>query len=65
VQPASHFASAHDPFTGLLRDLEPDPEALWREAEPLVDKTRGFLILDDSTLDKPHRSRPRGVSERS
>jgi hypothetical protein len=54
VQPGSPFAPAHDSFTRLLRDLEPDPEALWIEAEPLVDKGRGVLILDDSTLDKPY-----------
>lgn len=54
VQPHSPFAPAHDSFTRLLRDLEPDPEALWREAEPLVEKARGCLILDDTTLDKPH-----------
>jgi hypothetical protein len=54
VQPESPFAPAHDSFTRLLRDLEPDPEALWREAEPLVEKARGFLVIDDTTLDKPH-----------
>ena len=54
VQPHSHFAPAHDAFTRLLNRLEPDPEALWAEAEPLVKKARGALIVDDSTLDKPH-----------
>src|SRR3954447_21728548 len=54
VQPRSPFAPAHDAFTRLLTRLEPDPAALWQEAEPLVDTARGVLVLDDSTLDKPH-----------
>src|SRR5262249_2720665 len=53
VQPRSHFAPAHDSFNRLLNDLEPDPEQLWIEAEPLVLKAQGALILDDSTLTKP------------
>src|SRR5947209_6716492 len=54
VQPKSPFAPAHDSFTRLLRDQEPDPEDLWREAEPLVRGRRGRLVIDDSTLDKPY-----------
>jgi hypothetical protein len=54
VQPESAFAPAHDSFTRLLHRLEPDPETLWSEAEPLVEKARGVLVIDDSTLDKPH-----------
>jgi putative transposase len=52
VQPHSPFAPAHDAFTRLLHRLEPEPEALWQEAEPLVEKAQGFLVIDDSTLDK-------------
>ena len=52
VQPHSPFAPAHDSYNRLLNRLEPDPEALWAEAEPLVAKARGALIIDDSTLDK-------------
>jgi putative transposase len=37
-----------------LHRLPPDPAALWREVAPLVDRTRGVLIGDDSTLDKPY-----------
>jgi len=29
-------------------------EALWQEAEPVVEKGEGLLILDDTTLDKPY-----------
>src|SRR3954453_8956861 len=54
VQPHSPFAPAHDSFTRLLRRQEPDPGTLWDEAEPLVQKNRGVLVLDDSTNDKPY-----------
>ena len=54
VQPDSPLAPAHDSFTRLLHRLEPDPEALWDEAEPLVEKAKGVLVIDDSTLDKPY-----------
>jgi putative transposase len=63
VQPHGHFAPAHDSFNRLLNRLEPDPEELWREAEPLVDKARGALIVDDSTLDK-RRSKHIGLVTR-
>jgi putative transposase len=53
VQPQDPFAPAHDSFNRLLNRLEPDPEELWAEAEPLVEKARGALVIDDSTLDKP------------
>jgi hypothetical protein len=45
---------AHDAFTRLLHRLEPDPALLWLEAAPLVDRRKGILIVDDSTLDKPY-----------
>lgn len=51
-QPAASDPAAHDAYTRLLHRLEPDPEILYREAEPLVDKADGVLVLDDSTLDK-------------
>jgi putative transposase len=54
VQTDSPFAPSHDSFTRLLHRLEPDPEALWNEAEPLIEKSKGVLVIDDSTLDKPH-----------
>src|SRR5437588_4741515 len=54
VQPPGPAAPAHDAFTRLLHRLEPDPAALWHEVAPLVDRTRGVLIGDDSTLDKPY-----------
>ena len=27
---------------------------MWQEVEPLVDKSRGCLVIDDSALDKPY-----------
>ena len=45
---------AHDAFTRLLQRRPPDTEALWQEAESFVDRSDGLLILDDTTLDKPH-----------
>lgn len=52
VQPAVPNAPAHDAFTRLLHRLEPDPQTLWLEVAPLVERRRGVLVLDDSTLDK-------------
>ena len=45
---------SHDSFTRLLTRVEPDPEALWLEASPLVVLNAGALVIDDSTLDKPY-----------
>ncbi|MGH7962069.1 MAG: IS701 family transposase [Candidatus Binatia bacterium] len=54
VHPAREQAPAHDAFTRLLQRLEPEPETLWQEAQTQVDRVRGLLVLDDSTLDKPY-----------
>jgi putative transposase len=54
VQPPRPNAPAHDSFTRLLQRLEPEPEALWQEVQPLVRPDTGVLILDDSVLDKPY-----------
>ena len=54
VQPDEPRRAAHDALTRLLHRLEPDTTPLWREAEPLVDRHQGLLILDDTTLDKPY-----------
>lgn len=45
---------AHDAFTRLLTRQPPDTETLWQEVEPFVNKASGLLIVDDTTLDKPH-----------
>jgi hypothetical protein len=54
VQPRRPDAPAHDAFTRLLHRLEPDPATLWQEVTPLVERQRGVLIVDDTTLDKPY-----------
>jgi len=57
--PEEEDAPAHDAFTRLLQRRPPAQEflraeALWQEAEPVVDPDEGLLILDDTTLDKPY-----------
>jgi putative transposase len=63
VQPESPFAPAHDSYNRLLSRPEPEPEALWTEAEPLVEKAKGALVIDDSTRDK-RRARHIGLVTR-
>ena len=53
-QPGGASAPAHDAFTRLLTRRPPDTGALWRETHGLVNLSGGILVLDDSTLDKPH-----------
>jgi putative transposase len=50
--PPTHDPPAHDAYSLLLLRLEPEPETLYSEAEPLVQNHDGDLVLDDSTLDK-------------
>jgi putative transposase len=52
--PEGAHPPAHDAFTRLLQRQPPDTEALWREAQAFVDRQRGLLVLDDTTLDKPY-----------
>lgn len=54
VQPDRPNAPAHDAFTRLLARLEPEPEVLWDEVRPLVRRTGGVLVFDDTVLDKPY-----------
>lgn len=54
VQPGGPNGPAHDAFTRLLHRLEPEPAELWAEVAPLVDRTAGVLVVDDTTLDKPY-----------
>lgn len=53
-QPEQADPPAHDAFTRLLARQPPDTAALWQEVKPLVQRTEGALLLDDSTLDKPY-----------
>lgn len=45
---------AHDAYTRLLERLQPTAEMLWLEVQGLVKKGEGWLVFDDSTLDKLH-----------
>ncbi|MER2529967.1 MAG: hypothetical protein ABTR07_18775 [Candidatus Competibacter denitrificans] len=54
VQPEEANAPQHDAFPRLLHRLEPDAQALWEEAKAQVERCRGLLVVDDSTLDKPY-----------
>lgn len=54
TSPRRPVTPAHDAFTRLLHRLEPDPATLWREVCPLVERERGVLVVDDTTLDKPY-----------
>jgi putative transposase len=54
VQPDAPDRPAHDAFTRLLHRLEPDPATLWAEVGPLTRRGDGVLVVDDTTLDKPH-----------
>src|SRR2546421_11395756 len=54
VQGEEEQAPAHDAFTRLLHRLEPDAETLWAEARSQITLSRGILVIDDSTLDKPY-----------
>lgn len=54
THPAEEAAPAHDAYTRLLRRAQSDGEALWQEVQPLVQRDRGVLVVDDTTLDKPY-----------
>ena len=51
--------ASHDAYTRLLTRLPPCLAALWQEVEPLIDKRRGLLVVDDTTLDKPYAQKNR------
>lgn len=52
--PRRPVVPAHDACTRLLHRLEPDPATLWHEVAPLIERGRGVLVVDDTTLDKPY-----------
>lgn len=43
---------AHDAYTRLLERLEPNSDVLWEEVSSLVSLSSGYLVFDDTTLDK-------------
>ena len=52
VQPMSSSRPSHDAFTRHLHRLFPSTDRLWSEVREHVDLKRGYLLCDDSTLDK-------------
>lgn len=50
---ADHLSGiAHDSITRWLSHTKLPPALVWQQAKPLVDPKQGYLILDDSVLDK-------------
>ena len=47
-------APSHDCFTRLLQKQPSDSESLWAEVKKLVTPEEGYLIVDDTVLDKPY-----------
>jgi len=56
-QPDKPSAPAHDAFTHLLKRQPPDTGALWMEAQSVVSKEEGLLVLDDTPWTSPTRRR--------
>jgi hypothetical protein len=54
TNPDGEEGPAHDAYTRLLYRIRSDGDALWQEAQTLVERQKGLLVLDDSTLDKPY-----------
>ena len=48
----SEFSISHDTFNRFLTRQSLTPETLWAEVEAYVDRKRGWLVLDDTILDK-------------
>jgi hypothetical protein len=44
----------HDSFNRLLHRQPQNTETLWNDVSSLISLKGGYLIVDDSTLDKPH-----------
>jgi putative transposase len=57
VQPDRPNPASHDAILRVLYRLEPTSDPLWQEAHPFVDKLRGCLVIDDTTLDKPYANK--------
>ncbi len=47
-------APSHDCFTRLLQNQSSDTESLWTEVRKFVTPKEGYLIVDDTVLDKPY-----------
>ena len=45
---------AHDSVSHWLATKKLTPQLLWQHSQPMVNKQAGYLIIDDSVLDKPY-----------
>lgn len=45
---------SHDAFTRLLQRQPPDTHSLWNEVKDIIQPQNGFIIIDDTVLDKPY-----------
>jgi len=52
--PSTTDAPSHDSFTRLLQKQPSDTEPIWDEVRKFVTLKEGYLIVDDTTLDKPY-----------
>ena len=52
--PSDTNAPSHDCYTRLLQKQPSDSEPLWAEVSKLVTLKEGYLIVDDTVLDKPY-----------
>ena len=48
---------AHDKFNRFLTRQSLTPETLWKEVEPFIERRIGWLILDDTVIDKIYSER--------
>jgi hypothetical protein len=51
---ASPEPMAHDSVSRWLSGSSLTPRLLWNESQHLIDRTTGYLVIDDSVLDKPY-----------
>ena len=45
---------AHDAVSRWLSTEKLTPKLLWQKSQPMVNKQGGYLVIDDSVLDKPY-----------
>lgn len=48
---------SHDAFNRFLTRQSLPPETLWNEVEPFVEKRTGWLVIDDTVIDKVYSQR--------
>ena len=54
---ANGIVVGHDKFNRFLTRQSLTPETLWEEVESLIERRNGWLILDDTVIDKIHSER--------